>query len=68
MTATRPDDEPDPHPDSPPSEPGGTPERIDPVPDRKSAPVEEPGLPDGDEIMRVRERWNAGQSAGMKGL
>ncbi len=74
MTATRPDEEPDPHPDSPPSGPGGSPERIDPEPDREANPIEQPGVPDGDEIMRLRTTgenrpavWSPDAGAGMKG-
>ncbi len=57
MTATRPEDQPDPHPDSPPPDSPGTPERVDPAPDREGSPVEEPGPPDGDEIMRTAKAF-----------
>jgi hypothetical protein len=63
MTATRPDEEPDPHPDSPPSGPGGSPEHIDPRPDREVDPVEQPGPPDGDEIMRSKATPPSGAGA-----
>lgn len=73
MTATRPEDEPDPHPDSPPTGPDSDPQRVMPDPDRKTDPVELPGAPDGDEIMRrrsgigsVTRLWSTGATAGMK--
>lgn len=63
MTATRPDEEPDPHPDSPPAGPDSDPQRIIPDPDRKADPVELPGPPDGDEIMRSMIERNSGAQA-----
>jgi hypothetical protein len=63
MTATRPEDEPDPHPDSPPSGPGGSPEHIDPAPDREADPVELPGPPDEQESMRSKAPRHSGAQA-----
>lgn len=60
MTATRPEEEPDPHPDSPPAGPDGDPQRIVPEPGREADPVELPGPPNDDEIMRATAARHSG--------